>query len=68
MNGERLLLPVPPFLERAPAWLPDWIENRVGVTIDGESRLVRPRSESIEPVPASADSALRAWLEPFAIP
>lgn len=67
-SDERLLLQVPPFLERAPAWLPDWIENRVGVTIDSESRLVRPRSDSIEPVPASADPALRAWLEPFANP
>jgi serine/threonine protein kinase len=67
-NSERLLLHVPPFLKRAPAWLPDWIENRVGVTIDGESRLVRPRCEAIEPVPASADPALRAWLEPFANP
>lgn len=67
-SNQRLLLQVPPFLERAPAWLPDWIENRVGVTIDGDSRLVRPRCESIEPVPASADPALRAWLEPFANP
>jgi serine/threonine protein kinase len=58
--SERFLLHVPPFLERAPAWLPDWIENRVGVAIDGESRLVRPRCGSIEPLPASADPALRA--------
>jgi serine/threonine protein kinase len=67
-DGGRFLLKVPPFLERAPEWLPDWIENRAGVTIDGESRLVRLRSEKIEPVPASADPALRAWLEPFAEP
>lgn len=67
-NGERMLLRVPPFLEHAPAWLPDWIENRVGVAIDGEARLVRRRSETIDPIPASADPALRAWLEPFANP
>lgn len=67
-EGEHHLLLVPPFLERAPSWLPDWIENRVGVTIDGEARLVRRRSGTIAPVPESADPSLRTWLAPMAKP
>lgn len=64
-EGERLLLHVPPFLRRAPEWLPDWIEGRVGVAIDADARLVRFRSEVSPALPPSVDPALKKWLEPF---
>jgi WD40 repeat protein len=53
---------MPPPVERAPPWLPDWIEHHCGVRIDNEARLVRLRAVERSRLPAEAANDLKAWL------
>jgi hypothetical protein len=53
---------MPPLVDHAPDWLAGWIEERIGVRIDGEARLVRTGSDRLPTLPGSADPALRRWL------
>lgn len=62
-QGAAQTLAMPPSLEKAPDWLPDWIENHIGMKIDADGRAERLHSGVIMTVPADAQPALRAWLQ-----
>jgi serine/threonine protein kinase/WD40 repeat protein len=61
-DGKTYSVRMPPYLDAAPDWLPDWIEHFAGVRIDGEARVVRLRASSFHPLPENAPPALREWL------
>lgn len=54
---------MPPSLEKAPTWLPEWIESHIGMKIDADGRAERLHAGVIMPVPDEAHADLRAWLE-----
>lgn len=61
-QGAAQTLAMPPSLDQAPAWLPEWIEHHIGMKIDADGRAIRLHSGALMPVPADAPPALRAWL------
>lgn len=56
-------LAMPPSLDQAPFWLPEWIEQYIGMKIDADGRAIRLHSGTPMPVPGKAPAALRAWLQ-----
>ena len=62
-EGAAQTLAMPPSLDQAPAWLPEWIEHHIGMKIDADGRAERLHSGALMPVPDEAPASLRAWLE-----
>jgi predicted Ser/Thr protein kinase len=54
---------LPPLLQTAPDWLPDHAEQRIGMKVDDQGRVVRLRTSKVPQLPAAADATLKAWLE-----
>jgi len=62
-DGDARQNALPPLLHAAPAWLPDHAEQRIGMKVDADGRVVRLRSSTLPAQPARTDAALKAWLE-----
>lgn len=62
-EGTAQTLTMPPALDQAPAWLPEWIEQHIGMRIDADGRAERLHARELMPIPGDATSALKAWLE-----
>lgn len=61
-DGSTRQTPMPPLLTDAPAWLADYTEQRTGMRVNEQGRVVRLRSSRPLKIPDSADRALQGWL------
>jgi hypothetical protein len=62
-TGQAQQIAPPPLLQTAPDWLPDHAEQRIGMQVDDQGRVVRLRTSKVPQLPAAADATLKAWLE-----
>ena len=62
-DGTAQSVALPPLLHAAPDWLPDHAEQRIGMQVDDQGRVVRLRTSKVPQLPAAADATLKAWLE-----
>jgi len=54
---------LPPFIYESPVWLPEWIEQHIGMKVDEQGRVVRVRTRAHHSPSVPMEAGLKDWLE-----